>query len=307
MTIVLIIVAALVLILAISTCANKILSKTDFAGIAPYGKLVDVDGKQMQVYAMGGGEKTLVILPGMGSPLPSAEFAPLIRGLSKALADYTVVCVEYFGYGHSSQTHTPRTSENYVQETRHALKAAGFAPPYVLMPHSASGIYSEYYAAKYPEEVSAVIMLDTTSSAEKDAKMPGFLRHIVKVQDTIGIERLNARVISKALGLSEKNGYTPTEINDYKKLYPYRHNSTNLEQLLNFYKSVDEVMTMPFPENIPVLYLSATAKGYEAYKAKHIARLGKNAKPVTLKGNHMLHIKTWQDILPEAKTFLNQI
>ena len=98
----------------------------------------------------------------MAVPFPSAEFAPLMRKLSEK---YKVVCVEYFGIGFSSETSKPRTCENYVEQTRTARGQAGFKAPFVLMPHSISTVYSEYYAAKYPEEVEAVISLDGTTTA----------------------------------------------------------------------------------------------------------------------------------------------
>lgn len=47
-----------------------------------------------------------------------------------------------------------------------------YAAPYVLIPHSASGVYCEYYAAKYPDEVSAIVMLDTTATAKVDEENP---------------------------------------------------------------------------------------------------------------------------------------
>jgi len=106
---------------------------------------VEVNEQKMHVYSMGNGEKTVVLLPGFGVSLPSADFGPLMRELSK---EYTAVCIEYFGIGFSDRTDAPRTSENYTKEIRTALSLAGFKPPYVLMPHSASGIYNEYYAAK---------------------------------------------------------------------------------------------------------------------------------------------------------------
>lgn len=34
-------------------------------------------------------------------------------------------------------------NENYMEEIRTALSMAGMKPPYVLMPHSVSGVYSE--------------------------------------------------------------------------------------------------------------------------------------------------------------------
>ena len=145
--------AMLVLNLGALVITNALFSD-ELDRIEPYGQLVEVDGKKMHVYSMGTGEQVIVLLPGSGNPLPSADFGPLMRELSK---EYTTVSVEYFGVGFSDETGTPRTNENYMREMRQALSAAGFQPPYILMPHSLSGIYCEYYAIKYPDEVSAII------------------------------------------------------------------------------------------------------------------------------------------------------
>ena len=136
--------------------------KGKFVQIKPYGKLVNVDDGKMHLYSMGSGKKTIVLLPGLAVPLPSADFAPLMRKLSE---EYTVVCVEYFGVGFSSETLKIRSCENYVKEIRTALKQAGFQSPFVLVPHSLSTVYCEYYATKYHEEVEAIISLEGPSTA----------------------------------------------------------------------------------------------------------------------------------------------
>ncbi|MCD4714133.1 MAG: alpha/beta hydrolase, partial [Clostridiales bacterium] len=100
--------------------------------VKPYGELVEVDGKNMHVYKMGEGDKTVVLMPGLGIALPSADFGPLMRTMKD---DYKVVTVEYFGIGFSDVSDQPRTNENYIKELREALKKSGLKPPYVLMPH----------------------------------------------------------------------------------------------------------------------------------------------------------------------------
>ncbi|WP_291565273.1 MULTISPECIES: alpha/beta fold hydrolase [unclassified Clostridium] len=109
--------------------------KSQLKEIKPYGKMLEVDNENMHVYSMGDGEETIVLLAGFGIPLPSADFAPLMRKLSEK---YTVVTVEYFGVGFSDETGKPRTCENYMKEIRGSLDKAGFKPPYILMPHSIS-------------------------------------------------------------------------------------------------------------------------------------------------------------------------
>ena len=122
---------------------NKIFFSNELEAVSPYVQMLEVNKRKMHVYSMGNGAKNIVLLLGFGVSLPSADFGPLMRKLSK---EYTVVCIEYFGIGFSGQADTPRTNENYTEEIRTALYLAGFKAPYVLMPYSASGIYSEYYA-----------------------------------------------------------------------------------------------------------------------------------------------------------------
>jgi len=212
MTTFLIILGVIVGINLLSLLINQILLPKDLAGITPRGELLEVQGKRMHLRKMGSGALTIVLLPGLGVPLPSVDFRPLMEELAET---HTVVCIEYFGYGFSDQTDTPRTNENYTEEIRESLSTLGLKPPYVLMPYSASGIYCEYYAAKYPEEVEALILLDTTSSAQKEVTLPKFTLTLSKIQNAIGFGRfLNPLLAIKLMGLHEKNGYTKQEIRE---------------------------------------------------------------------------------------------
>lgn len=65
--------------------------------------------------------------------------------------------LEYFGYGLSDITSDERSNELMIEEIRCVLTELKIEPPYILMPHSMSGLYSIYYANKYPSEISAII------------------------------------------------------------------------------------------------------------------------------------------------------
>lgn len=309
----------IVAVIAVFMLIGAILHATYYTGkleqIKPYGQLVNVDGGQMHVYSMGNGKKTIVLLPGLGVALPSAEFAPLMRKLSEK---YTVVNVEYFGAGFSSGTSKPRTCENYVQETRTALSKAGFKAPYVLMPHSISSVYSEYYASKYPEEVEAVISLDGTSTAIK-GEGPASLKtllSIAKFQQGTGITSLLAPLaINKKYLLS--NGYTEKEINDMITFVGFSINDTLIEQMSNSAEFIKQTMDLPFPESIP--YFKVISKQtYETpnpelkqfkitpqeYQHKHLERIGKHVQYEILDGTHFIYINNADRIAQIADSLL---
>jgi pimeloyl-ACP methyl ester carboxylesterase len=298
-----------VVVITVCMLIGAILQATYFKGkleqIEPYGKIVKVGDGQMHVYSIGNGEKTIVLLPGMGVPLPSANFAPLMRKLSEK---YTVVCVEYFGSGFSSKTSKPRTCENYVDETRTALSQAGFKAPYVLMPHSISTVYSEYYASKYPEEVEAVISLDGTSTAFYGGEMPAFIKpllSIAKFQQAIGTTSVVALLTANKKYL-RRNGYTEKEIKDMITFGGFSLNDAVLEQMSSVPEFIKQTIDLPFPRSIPYFKV-ISKKTYETpnkqikmtpqeYQHKHLERIGNHAKYEILEGTHFIYVNNTERI-----------
>ncbi|MFX4263339.1 alpha/beta fold hydrolase [Pelotomaculum propionicicum] len=305
MTVLAIILGIIVGLNIIGFAINKIFFSNELEAVSPYGQLVEVNGRKMHVYSMGNGEKTIVLLPGFGVSLPSADFGPLMRELSK---EYTVVCIEYFGIGFSGQTDTPRTNENYTEETRTALSLAGFKAPYVLMPHSASGIYSEYYAAKYPDEVSAIIMLDTTSTVKTGAKNPPkFLYGLGKLQQACGLTRIAYGLMPPAQ--KAENGYTEKEISDYKLFANHVLNDTIIDQSYRMLDNINEVNAIAFPQEIPVLKLISSQTSQKAgaeYQTDHLNRLGANAESKIMDGSHFIYQTNVTEIYDATSTFLKQ-
>lgn len=124
---------------------------------SPLGQIVEVDGHNMSVYIEGTGDKTLVFMSGGGTCSPILDF----RSLYSLLSDkYQIAVVEKFGYGFSDVVNKNRDIDSILEDTRAALTAVGSTAPYVLCPHSMSGLEALYWAQKYPDEVSAIIGLD---------------------------------------------------------------------------------------------------------------------------------------------------
>jgi pimeloyl-ACP methyl ester carboxylesterase len=292
---------------------NKTFFRNELASIQPYGQLVDVSGSKMHVYSMGSGEETIVLLPGFGVSLPSADFGPLMRKLSES---YTVVTIEYFGIGFSDETDKPRTNENYMNEIRTALDQAGFSPPYILMPHSASGVYSEYYAIQHPEEVSSIIMLDTTSTAVtgKNPRYIGLLYSIGKMQQATGFTRIVAGLVPDAK-LAE-NGYTEKEIADYKTFTFHVLNDTLIDQSMLLIENINEVNSLEFPENMPVLKIiskqsiEAMAKKDKddgmGYQNRHLSVLGNKVAHTVVDSTHFIYQTHVDEIVKMTNAFLSQ-
>lgn len=64
------------------------------------------------------------------------------------------------GYGRSEPVEGPRSGEVIVEELRALLAAKGLKPPYVLVGHSLGGLYMQWFARRYPQEVQALVLVD---------------------------------------------------------------------------------------------------------------------------------------------------
>lgn len=160
-----IIVAVIVLFIIVSFIRHKICSFRERKLLTPLGKIVEVNGHNMSVYTEGEGDKTLVFLSGGGTCSPILDFKSLYSLLSN---EYKIAVVEKFGYGFSDVVDEQRDIDTMLSETRMALEKAGIEGPYVLCPHSMSGLEALYWAQKYPEEVEAIIGLDMAVPAYYD-------------------------------------------------------------------------------------------------------------------------------------------
>lgn len=178
-------------------------------------KSVEVNGKTMKAHVKGSGEKTIVMLSDWGTDSPIDDFFPLYEELSK---DYKVVVLEYFGYFGSDVTNDERTNAAMVQEVRTALNKLNINPPYILMPHSMSGLYSLYYANNYPSEVSGIIGIDMS---------------LPQMQ----LERWNEETFEKAKLSQESSNLNISKINQWNK----------------FYDNSKELKDLKYPSNLPVL------------------------------------------------------
>ena len=66
------------------------------------------------------------------------------------------------GYGGSDPATTPRDGLHIIDELRLLLRSNDLTPPYILVGHSLGGLYMQFFARRYPEEVAGLILVDST-------------------------------------------------------------------------------------------------------------------------------------------------
>lgn len=118
---------------------------------------VDAGGHHLQMLIAGNGNPTVVLESGLGDTMESwAKVQPEIAKFSQ------VVAYDRAGLGQSERGLKPRTAHQIATELHSALRNASLAPPYVLVGHSAGGLYIRVFARMYPDEVAGMVFVDST-------------------------------------------------------------------------------------------------------------------------------------------------
>lgn len=297
--------------LLIFVIGSHIANYIECRNIKEPGKLVDVNGENMHIYTEGEGEN-IILLSGFGTVAPSLDFNPLIDELKNY---YKVTVVENFGYGYSDKTDKERSVENIVEETRIALKKAGIDGPYILMPHSLGGVYSQYYAAKYPEEVKEIIMLDTTivkylcNNKEKVNTSEGSkLKLISNLAHFVGIDRFYYKDMykdSECFNNNEKDMMVRMAIKN-----PFNKTLANEGNMI--VENCETVNKIEMPKDLSILKLIAIDdidkineefyKDELEYNEQEFEGMN-NVKCKFMEGGHYLHYTKAKEIAEEIKNF----
>lgn len=126
----------------------------------------------------GSGAVTVVFEAGLGD---TREVWHSVQG---AVADHCAGTVSYTrdGYGEGGRRAAgERDAAHIVSELRVRLQDAGRAPPYVLVGHSLGGLYMQYFARRYPDEVRGLVLVDSMHGRQLErveATTPGVHRMI---------------------------------------------------------------------------------------------------------------------------------
>lgn len=240
----------LLLMLVIFIYHRIMLSKEKELISEPLGEMIEVDGRKMCVYTEGSGEHTLVFMSGYGTPSPILDFRPLYSRLAD---DFRIVVVEKFGYGFSDETDDPRDVDTMLRQTREAIAGAGIDGPFILCPHSASGIEAICWAQKYPEEIEGIAALDIA--------MPGYHE---EAGDSIFLDRATGFMTNSGLlRILPSDSFTfafnypdlsDAEKAQYKALMYARRGSATMIHEAEWCKKNMETITNGGAPTVPMLF-----------------------------------------------------
>jgi pimeloyl-ACP methyl ester carboxylesterase len=164
---------ALLVVLALAGMMYENISEARDRRFNPMeGRLFDVGGYKMHIDCTGEGSPTVILESGLGDSYISW------RKVQPRIAKFTRVCsYDRAGLGYSQPGAQPRTSKVIAGELHALLRAAGVAPPYVLVGHSMGGYDVRLYASLYRNEVAGMVLVDA-SHPDQENRLPQELKNI---------------------------------------------------------------------------------------------------------------------------------
>ena len=133
----------------------------------PPGEMVDVGGHSLHINCVGQGSPTVLLDAGSGGF--SAQWVRVQRQVSGT----TRVCAyDRAGMGWSEMGPDPRDARQISSELHTLLSEDGIEGPYVLVGHSFGGMYMQTYAARYPDEVAGVALVDSSADPDQFSQRP---------------------------------------------------------------------------------------------------------------------------------------
>ncbi|PDY25391.1 hypothetical protein COM83_04470 [Bacillus cereus] len=279
------------------------------------GSIVKFNDKKINVYNEGDGEDTYVFMAGSGIAAPVYEMKGLYSKFSK---ENKIAVIERAGYGYSDTFDDDRDIDTILEQSRQALIQSGNKPPYILMPHSISGIEAIYWAQKYPSEVKAIIAIDIGLPHQ-------YVTHKMNLIDSLTIRGMNLLTKIGFQRLVPSTTYDPEVIQQsflteqekeiFKALsYKQIFNDDMVQELSQSYDNGKKSVDLPMPKETPILFLDAIAnenknskytkqknKDYEAFAEQLLI-----SDVIIIKGKHSIYLYAPDEIYNLAMEFIHK-
>jgi len=165
-------IAFIIILLIVGTVWQWSAEKNDNATFLPPGKMISVGSHQLHIVIKGTG-KPVVVLEA-ASDGSSANWEWVINEIAKTT---TVCAYDRAGHGWSEAADGTRDAIHIADEVHILLSKANLAASYILVGHSAGGLFVRAYQQQYPDEVAGMVLVDADNEKETTS-LPGFVEQL---------------------------------------------------------------------------------------------------------------------------------
>jgi len=228
-------------------------------GPAP-GRLVDIGGRRLHLRCSGSGSPTVVIEAG------ASAFAIDWTLVQPEAARARRVCAyDRAGSGWSDPRPDVETPARIVADLHALLAAAGERPPYVLVGHSAGGLYVRLYQLDYPNEVAGLVLVDPSTEDRLFTLFQG---------RAVAISSLTAEQLATTLPAS---GNVPGPTRSPQTGAPFDRLPSDLYRRR---VELDRRLIASFPPTVPAAVVRESAEGQRAGLARLLESRGRPDNPM---------------------------
>jgi pimeloyl-ACP methyl ester carboxylesterase len=274
---------------------HAILTRREKKYLRPPGRMIDVHGHMMHLFATGAGSQTVVLETG------ASGYFGLWEWVQHEVGKHTrVVSYDRVGLGFSEGSGGQRDAVSSARELDELLSRAGEKPPYILAGHSFGGLLVMEYAHLYPEKTAGLVLADPhhpdqlKRNYDLRKSMDNFRRffHAAAAASHFGIMRVADLLSSMTEGLSQ-NERTRARM----FFVSNRHLKASARELDAWNETTEQIRSIKDFGAIPLLILSA-GEPQEAWVAEfqnlhvEMARLSTRGSHRIVPGAEHLNIIT---------------
>lgn len=266
------------------------------------GELVTINGHKIHIYTQGNKHApAIVFMSGHCTVAPVYDFKVIYE---KLLHDFRVIVIEKYGYGYSDICESPCDIDTLVSIQRQALALVQETGPYILAPHSMSGLEAIRWKQKFPDEVCAIVGIDMATPLSFSVWSEEDIKKTVRLMQVLRRLKL-ASVLASVSTLS----LTADEIKQHKLLK--KRNAFNIccineaVEVLNNARVVGEDGDI----QCPTLLFSSNGEDQEKdwilNQQKFAASMG--AKLISYDCGHYIHHFKSDEMCKEIIEFINSL
>lgn len=268
------------------------------------GEFVEINKHNIHIYRRGDENKPkIVFMSGSGTVAPVYDFKILYE---KLVDDFRIIVIEKFGYGYSDIFETPCDIDTLVLIQKEALETIGEIGPYILAPHSMSGLEAIRWKQKYPEDVCAIIGLDMATPISYKNWTDAEVAKKIKT-----MKMLRKFMIHKLINIGpvKCDCFTQDEIQQQKLLK--NRNAFNVcyineaNEVLKNADIVDEAGNIECPTLLFTSNGKQTSKNWIQEQQKFASIM--NARLIHFDCGHYIHYFKSEDIRRAIKEFVNNL